>query len=73
MVPISKGRRDTRRPCAERGCCLVTPVTPLVFMGTCACVCVCVWSLCKKKMLCYHFRLIYHLELIKSKLIFIFN
>lgn len=39
----------------------------LVFMGTC------VWSLKEEQMLRSHFRLINHLELIKSKLIFIFN
>lgn len=33
----------------------------------------CVWSLGGEKMLCYQFGLICHLELIKSKLIFISN
>ena len=64
--------RDTRRSCAERGCCLFTPVTPAGVYGH-VCVCVVTQRVRGKETLGYHCRLICHLEWIKSKLIFIFN
>lgn len=75
MVPISEGKGDPGKGLVRGGGgCQFTPVTHvLVFMATG------VWSpgggkkkKTKNDVWCY-FRLIYHLELIKSKLIFIFN
>lgn len=69
MVPISPGRRERHwKPlcaCGEAAARLCQQRAAVY--GTR------VWSLGEEKMFCYQFGLICHLELIKSKLIFISN
>lgn len=75
MVPISEGKGDPGKGLVRGGGgCQFTPVTHvLVFMATVVCGHREGEKKTKKNDVWCHFRLIYHLELIKSKLIFIFN